>query len=188
METAIHFLYGQRPEINRDNVKEILEVAEFLMIEEMKRVFIKRMKYIEIDENNCWKMLFLASPYDFHIENVQDFILSHLQELLTMNEMLLVDENSVRYIISDPMLSYISREECFLFLVKWIGHHPSRKSCFADLFSSLDAKEINAEILRNVDLGCLRDSDRFLCNTLISCNSDALQDAIVTNLILCLQT
>ena len=179
VETAIHFLYGQSPEINIDNVIEILEVAEFLMIEEMKRVCIKRMKAIKIDNNNCWKMLFLASQYNFNLENVQDFIRSHLHELLTMDEMLLVDENTVRYIISDPMLSYVSREECFLFLVKWIGHHPSRKSSFADLFSCLDPKDINAEILRNVDLGCLRDSDRFLCNNLISCHSDVLQDAIV---------
>ena len=86
-----------------DNVKEILEVAEFLMIKKLKRLCITRMKYIQIDKNNCWKMLFVASQYDFNLENVSDFIISHLQELLTMDEMLLVDKISVRYIISNPM-------------------------------------------------------------------------------------
>ena len=149
------------------------------MIEKLKTMVISRLQCEIVDKNNCLKMLILASKYDYYLENVQDYILSHLLDLLDLNEMLLFDKDFVSLIISDPKLSYISREECFKFLVKWIGHHPSRRSDFANLFSSLDVKEISVEILGEVDLGCLSDDDKLLCRTLIRGCIHPLEEVIL---------
>lgn len=133
------------------------------MIEELKALCIKILKSVDVDIENCLSMLFLASRYDFYLEDVSDFILSHLPELLPKDEMMLLDKESVRFINSNPMLAYVSREECFSFLVRWVSHTPVRESDFAELFACLDTDEISVDVLSTVCLDCLSDKDKLLC-------------------------
>ena len=81
------------------------------MIEELKSLCINQLQSVRIDVNDCKKLLFLASRYDFYLQNLSDFILSHLLKRLETDEMLLLDKDSVRRIINDPLLSYVSRKE-----------------------------------------------------------------------------
>lgn len=163
VQTAIHFLYGQCPKITLDNLVDILEVSEFLMIEELKAMCIKRLKCVTINLENCIEILSVATRFEVYLENVSDFILSHLPDLLSNDEMLLLDKESVRFILTDQMLMYVSRKDCFRFLIKWISHCPGRKSDFAELFACLNKDDLEEDALETVNLNCLTESDRSLC-------------------------
>ena len=178
VEAAINFLYGQRPKINTDNAESILEAAEFLMIEELKTLCIKKLKSVQVDSNNCLKLLFLTSRYDFYLEKLSDFILSHLPDLLPNDEMLLLDKESVRNIITDPMLSYVSREDYFKYLIRWTGHFAERDSDFPELLACLESEDISSDVLNTVSLDCLSESNKLLCNSL-SNTTDQQRNVII---------
>ena len=164
MEAAIHFLYGQLPKITIDNAGDVFEIAEFLMIEELKASCIQKMKAVPVTLQNCLKLFLLMSTYDFYFQDVSDFILSHLTELFTMDEMLLLNKESIRYIITEPILSYVSREDCFRFLLKWTKLYSSRQSDFSELLSCLDS--VNMDILNTVDLSYLSERNKLLCTNI----------------------
>ena len=126
MEAAISFLYGQRPKITIANAGECLEMAEFLMIDELKSLCIEKMRSFPVNMETCFMLFLLVSTYEINIPRISDFILGHLPELFAMGEMLLLDKDSVMYIITEPMLSYVSRGDCFRFLLKWTKHCPRR--------------------------------------------------------------
>ena len=164
VQTAINFLYGKLPTITLDNVEDLLEVAEVLMIEELKAICISKLKTIRLNEDNCFKVLMMASRYDFDLENVSNFICANLPELLRKDEMLLLDKESVRFILTDPLLAYVSPDDFFRFLIKWVGYCERRRSDFVQLFSCLDKDALSANVLSTVDLNCLSETDKPLCD------------------------
>ena len=178
MEKAIHFLYGQLPRITVDNADGIFEVAEFLMIEELKAYCMGKIKAIEVNVENCLQLFLLSNRYEFCLQHVQEFISSHLTELLPRNEMLMLEKETVRYIISDSVLSYVSREDCFRFLLHWTSYHSSRQSDFAELFSCFDADDLSPDFLNTVGLDFLSQSDRLACSNVLR-NSNAFCDVLV---------
>ena len=185
VEAALNFLYGQRPKITIDNAADIFEMAEFFMIEELKAFCIGRVRSVPVNVESCSKFLLLMSTYDLDHTKASAFILAHLTELLGMDEMLLLDKDSVRYIISEPMLSYVSREDCFLFLLKWTKHCSLRQSDFPELLSCL--KEVSRDIRDFKDLNWLTESNRLLlsnkfsnlpCDVLVIFPPDNLQRSV----------
>ena len=178
VEAAINFLYGQRPKITEDNVESILEVAEFLMMEELKALCIKKLKSFQVDANNCLKLLLWTSRYDIYLEKLSNYILSHLQDLLLVDELLLLDKDSVRYVISDPLLAYISREDCLKYIIRWTSHSAERCSDFADLWASLDKQDISPDVLTTANLDNLSEDNRLLCYSL-SAPSNSNRNVII---------
>ena len=176
MEAALNFLYGQRPKITIDNAGDIFEMAEFFIIEELKALCIERMRSVPVNMESCLKLLVLMNTYDFNHTKASDFILAHLTELLVMDEMLLLDKDSVSYILSKPMLSYVSREDCFRFLLKWTKHFSLRQLDFPELFPSL--KEVSRDIIDAEDLTWLTESNKILCE-MCSYASNTSCDALV---------
>ena len=178
VEAAVNFLYGQRPKIAADNVESILEVVEFLMMDELKALCIKKLKSLQVDINNCLKLVLLTSRYDFYLEKLSNFILSHLQELLPYDEMLLLDRDSVYYILTDPLLSYVSREDSLKYLIRWTAHFAERNADFAELWACLETEDISPSVLTTVSLDCLSESNRLLCSSL-STISDIQRNVII---------
>lgn len=175
--TAIHFLYGKNPKISTDNAEGLLEVAEFLMIEALKAKCINFLKNVRVNADNCLKLLLLCSRYDLYLEGVSDFILSHIPDLFSKEELMLLDKESVHFIITDQMLSYVNPEDCFKFLVKWCGHNTNRRPHFAELLC-LDKDDVSADVLSTISLDCLNENDKKLCRTL-SPGSESLCDVLI---------
>ena len=169
VEAALNFLYGQRPKITIDNAGDVFEMAEFLMIDELKALCIERMRAVPVNLGSCLKLLLLMSTYDFYLQKTSDFILAHLTELLVMEEMLLVNKDAVQYIITEPVLSYVSRDDCFRFLLKWTKHCSRRHLDFPELLSCL--KDVSKDVLASVDLSCLTEDNILLCNNLSNVSS-----------------
>ena len=180
VESAINFLYGQCPKIDKDNVADILEVAEFLMIDELKALCIHWLRSMNVNIDNCLQVMIIASRYDFHIERAAEFIIVNLSELLLNDQMMFIDKQSVRFILTDPQLTYVSREECLKFLLKWISHCPSRQTEFADLVSCLDLDDIDLEVLGTVNLELINENDRLLLNKIAS-NTRRSYDVLIVS-------
>ena len=172
--SAIHFLYGEIPNVSIDNAADILEEAEFLMIEELKAYTIDEIKSMEVVAENCLKMVLISLRYNVKLEDAELFFKAHLPELLTKEEALLLDQEYVYSIFTDDTLSYVSRQNLFLFLVKWVAHCPARNEAFPELMSALKLDYINSEGLDDVDMNSLNDANQTLCRTLASktCNLD----------------
>ena len=171
---AIYFLYGEIPKVSIDNAVDILEEAEFLMIEELKAYTIDKIKSMEVVAENCLKMVLISLRYNVKLEDAELFFKAHLPELLSKEEALLLDQEYVYSIFTDETLSYVSRQDLFLFLVKWVAHCPARNEAFPEMMSALKLDYINSEGLDDVDMNSLNDENQTLCRTLASktCNLD----------------
>ena len=172
--SAIHFLYGEIPKVSIDNAADILEEAEFLMIEELKAYTIDEIESMEVVAENCLKMVLISLRYNVKLEEAELFFKAHLPELLSKEEALLLDQEYVYSIFTDETLSYVSRQDLFLFLVKWVAHCPARNEAFPEMMSALKLDYINSEGLDDVDMNSLNDENQTLCRTLASktCNLD----------------
>ena len=113
-------------------------------------------------------LLAIATRFDFEFESVINFSLAHLSELLLKEETLLIDKESVRSIFTDRTLSYVSREDCFTFLLKWTKLSPRRNTDFSELLSCLDIVYVRTEVLNDMDLSYLTTENKRLCDTLIN--------------------
>ena len=172
--SAIHFLYGEIPNVSIDNAVDILGEAEFLMIEELKAYTIDKIKSMEVVAENCLKMVLISLRYNVKLVDAELFFKAHLPELLSKEEALLLDQEYVYSIFTDDRLSYVSRQNLFLFLVKWVAHCPARNEAFPEMMSALKLDYINSEGLDDVDMNSLNDENQTLCRTLASktCNLD----------------
>ena len=172
--SAIQFLYGEIPKVSIDNAADILEEAEFLMIEELKAYTIDKIKSMEVVAESCLKMVLISLRYNVKLEDAELYFKAHLPKLLSKEEALLLDQEYVYSIFTDETLSYVSRQDLFLFLVKWVAHCPARNEAFLEMMSALKLDYINSKGLDDVDMNSLNDENQTLCRTLASktCNLD----------------
>ena len=178
--SAIYFLYGRRTKVSIGNAADILEEAEFLMIEELKAYTIRKIKSIEVEAENCFKLLFISSRYDVKLERVETFFKAHLQELLSKEEALYLDRDYIYSIFTDVTLSYVGRQDLFLFLVKWVAHCPARNEAFPELMNVLKLAYIRKESLDEIDMDSLNDENKTLCHTLAS-KTCFLENVLIIN-------
>ena len=164
--SAIHFLYGEKPNVSINNAADIIEEAEFLMIDELKAYTIDKIKSMEVVAQNCLKLLLVSLRYDVKLERAETYFKAHLPEQLSKEEALLLDKEYVYSIFTDDTLSYVSRQDLFLFLVKWVAHCPTRNRAFSELMSALKLIYIRLEGLNEVDMDSLDDENQSLCRAL----------------------
>ena len=152
VQSALHFLYGQRPLIDEGNAASILETAEFLMIDELKAYCILKMKSMQVTKENCLHLMSVASRFSFKLEAVSEFYRSCLPELLLMKDMLTIDIDSFCNTLTDMTLSYVGEKNYLIFLLKWINYSPERISDLDKILSCLNLDETTFE---EVKLVCL---------------------------------
>ena len=138
------------------------------MIEELKAYTIDKIKSMEVVAENCLKMVLISLRYNVKLEDAELFFKAHLPELLSKEEALLLDQEYVYSIFTDETLSYVSRQDLFLFLVKWVAHCPARNEAFPEMMSALKLDYINSDGLDDVDMNSLNDENQTLCRTLAS--------------------
>lgn len=149
IRSAIAFLYVGTVEISYDNVKDLLEVAEYFQIIDLKQACRDYLFSIEVTTDNCVQICLLCSLYDLDIYNkTHDFLRGHLPEVMKKSDILSLTHDSVLSFISDPTLSYIPQEEFFHFIAKWVEHEKeNRIGYFSELFCALDLLQISKTII-----------------------------------------
>ena len=125
-------------------------MADFLMIDELKEFCIDKLKSFEITIENCISLMLICCRFDISISKLERFYLSHLPELMMTDRMIEIDKDAVLVILTDHTLSYVSREEAFKFLLKWVEVNVERKAEFGELLVHFDKGDIRPEFLNTV--------------------------------------
>ncbi|WAR12602.1 KLHL7-like protein [Mya arenaria] len=96
VDEAIQFLYNVEPNLNKDNIGEFVDIAEFLMIPRLKAFCVKWLEQTEKSITLIAISLPLFTLYDLDVPSVSDYIKKHLIELMNGTELLNIDANSLQ--------------------------------------------------------------------------------------------
>ncbi|XP_060555556.1 uncharacterized protein LOC132716322 isoform X2 [Ruditapes philippinarum] len=159
LETTIMYLYGKKPKFNDENIENIVQMAEFLLIPNLKSACIAWLTTISITRENCMKFLQLSSIFDFELPSCTTYIEEHLPELLHLPEMVNLTEDSMLLLFSDKRLSCVPMDDRLLFLFRWLDANPGlRKAHIKELLKDIDLHSISNQCLQaclqNPDVAC----------------------------------
>lgn len=152
MKAAVTFLYTGTIQLSYGIVKDILEVADYLQIDDLKSACTSYLMAVNINVRNCVHICLLASLYDLDIySKVFDYIRGHLPEVMEQKDTLSLTADSVLEMLQDEALNYVSVSDFYKFIVKWVEHDKkNRESYFETLFCELDLKRIPQDFLENI--------------------------------------
>ncbi|WAR23710.1 KLH11-like protein [Mya arenaria] len=164
VRAAITFLYTGTITLQYCSIKEILEVADYLQIDDLKSECTNYLMNVEITINNCVNLCLMASLYDLDIYiRVYEYIRGHLPEVLEHSDTLSLTSESIIEMLKDPTLSYVSKKEFFEFVLRWIDHDKeNREQYFEAMFCEMDLKKMRREFLETVVESCelVKSSDK----------------------------
>ncbi|XP_061173027.1 kelch-like protein 3 [Saccostrea echinata] len=149
VRTAISFLYTGIAEISYETVKDILEVADYFQIADLKSCCQSYLESVTMTVENCVQMCLLCSLYNLEFYNkVFEFLRGHLPDIMQQEDALTLTSESVLSLLTDKTLSYVEQMQFFEFILKWVEFdQENREEFFPGLFCSLDLKKIPKTIL-----------------------------------------
>lgn len=149
VRAAISFLYNGILEVKYESVKELLEVADYFQIEDLKKACSDYLASVEVNLENCISLSLLASLYDLDIYGkVYDYVRGHLPEVMLQEETLSLTAESVIVLLNDRALNYVSADDYFKFIVKWVEtDRDVREKYFNEMFCALDLKKVSKDFL-----------------------------------------
>lgn len=151
VRAAITFLYTGTIQLNYGIVKDILEVADYLQIDDLKSACTSYLMAVDINIQNCVHLCLLASLYDLDIYNkVFDYIRGHLPEVMEQEDTLSLTADSVLEMLQDKSLNYVAVSDFYKFIVKWVEYDKkNRQAHFESLFCELDLKRVPQDFLES---------------------------------------
>ena len=149
------------------------------MIEELKAYTIDQIKSIKVVAENCLTLLSFSLRYDVKLGRAETFFKAHLPELLSKEEALHLDRDYIFSIFEDETLSYVGRQDLFLFSVKWVAHRPARNEAIPELMNVLKLDYIRKESLDDIDMDYLNDENKTLYHTLAT-KTCILENVLIT--------
>lgn len=149
VRSAISFLYTGVAEISYETVKDILEVADYFQIAELKSCCQNYLESVTMTVENCVQMCLLCSLYNLEFYNkVFEFLRGHLPDIMQQEDALTLTSESVMSLLTDVTLSYVEQKQFYEFIIKWVEFDlKNREVFFPDLFCSLDLKRIPRDVL-----------------------------------------
>ncbi|XP_052789374.1 uncharacterized protein LOC128223929 [Mya arenaria] len=148
IDMAIMFLYGKCPELTMENVSAVINLAEFLLIPNLKALCTNWIKEINVSEDNVEKLLHLTSLFDFEMPSLTEYIRQHLTDLLEGNQLLTITADTLVTVLTDETLSFLTSDTTFGFLMKWVELCPEkRKSKLSDILSCIELTKVNASLI-----------------------------------------
>lgn len=149
VRSALDFLYLGNLEISYESVPELLKVADYFQITELKKVCQDYLYSVNITTDNCVQICLLCSLYDLDLyTRAFDFLRGNLPEIMQKEDILSLTHDSVMSLLSDPSLCYVSQIDFFNFVVRWVQfEEKSRIVHFEELFCALNIHRIPVKIL-----------------------------------------
>jgi hypothetical protein len=150
VRAAISFLYTGAPKILQETVTDILEVADYFHLPELKSLCDDYCQQcVEVTVQNCVQMHLLCTMHSlkWH-KKVFEFLRGHLPEIMQQEGALTITSESVLSLLTDETLSYVEQKQFYEFIIKWVEFDlENREEFFPDLFCSLDLKRIPMDVL-----------------------------------------
>jgi len=147
---ALLFLYGKCPKLTNENIFDMFDLAEFLMIPNLKSFCCKWIHRVNINDDNVETLLHISSLFDFELTTLTRYTRRHLDVLFAGDRLLSLTPDSLEFLLTDQTLSYVSSDERLLFVLKWAQHSFEERSAFLEeifLVRLLDVTEITRSAL-----------------------------------------
>ncbi|XP_021339408.1 kelch-like protein 11 [Mizuhopecten yessoensis] len=140
VRSALEFLYLGNVKISYDNVQELLEVADYFQIMELKRACQDYLYSVNINTDNCVRICLMCSLYDLDLyTRAFDFLRGNLPEVMQKEDILSLTHDSVLSLVTDLSLCYVSQSDFFRFIVRWVQFEEEvRLTYFEELFCALN--------------------------------------------------
>ncbi|XP_060565737.1 uncharacterized protein LOC132724790 [Ruditapes philippinarum] len=144
VQMAVMFMYGKIPEFTIVNIGDLLELAEYLKIKELKDACIDWFDSVDYSDINCIYVIQLSKKFDFEIFACIEYIESHIPETFQHNDAADLPNDLVHRLFTDERFSYVQIDDKLNFLVKLANTYPneSTKDFVIKLFETLDLSEV----------------------------------------------
>jgi len=142
---ALLFLYGKCPKLTNENIFNMFDLAEFLMIPNLKSFCCKWIKNVDINNDNVETLLHISSLFGVELEALEKYTRRHLDVLFAGDRLLSLTPESLEFLLTDQTLSYVTADERLVFILKWTQHSLKERSAFLQkmiLVKMLDVTEI----------------------------------------------
>ena len=138
MRDVLEFIRSGSVEITTpENAKELIEVAEYLLLNRLKTFSEKYLVQETLTSSNCMSVYYFAEQYrcqELTIKTRQ-FILSNFAAVSESQDFLSLDNQQVEEWISSDDVAVSTEDVIFKAIVRWIQHCKSeRKGKFEELF------------------------------------------------------
>ena len=151
MRDVLRFIRSGSVEITTpENARELIEAAEYLLLDRLKTFSEKYLVQETLTSSNCMSIYYFAEQYrcqELTIKTRQ-FILSNFAAVSESQEFLSLDDQQVVEWISSDDVAVSTEDVIFKVIVRWIQHCKSeRKGKFEELFRYVRLSFISRDYL-----------------------------------------
>lgn len=144
------FLYGKCPSIDINNIEHLLDLADFLLIPNLKALCVQWFKTVNITEENIVKFLHLSSLYDFELPKCYEYVREHMNECLENEEFLTLTKASVETLFTDETLTYVPSDAKFTFFISYAKHiGKCRYEDFLSILQLIDLNDVSINLVED---------------------------------------
>ena len=151
MRDVLEFVRSGSVEITApENAKELIEVAEYLLLDRLKTFSEKYLVQETLTSSNCMSIYYFAEQYRCQelTMKTRQFILSNFAAVSESQDFLSLDNQQVEEWISSDDVAVSTEDVIFKAIVRWIQHSKSeRKGKFEELFRYVRLSFISRDYL-----------------------------------------
>lgn len=131
------------------NVSDILNYAEYFLLPSLKCLCVHFINTAKVSDDNFMTLLHLSSLYNFDVSSCYDYVKGNMDKCFENQDFLSVKKESLKYLLSDEKLSYVSADARFTFLLKWAKHRGIRYvPDMLEILSTVDLNDVTPRLVK----------------------------------------
>ena len=170
VKSLIDFMYCGKIDIDSDNVMDLITVADFLQMEDVKQFCFEFLE-ASLTIDNCIEIVKASTMYHnaSGVKTTYDFISENFDELAQTDAIKNLSKDALITLIDKIDLSKFQHSSVYKAIINWTQHDENRKVDFVQLFLKLDLQLLSWDFLEEVAQ-----------EPLVKCNLECVS-AIMTN-------
>ena len=148
----INFMYGELVQIDEGNVFQILAVADYLLISEMKTNCFHYLEQI-INVENCMNVLSASRMFMSTLSTdwIYEFICENFAAVIGQDKFKHLSVSDLTFLVEQLNKKETNCEVLYTAIVDWVASdREERKFDFASLFQLIDLSKLSREYLREI--------------------------------------
>ncbi|XP_060563334.1 uncharacterized protein LOC132722788 [Ruditapes philippinarum] len=170
IDQTLMFLYGEEPKLTLKNIESFVELAEFLMLKNLKSFCMKWLRGVSVEQltdDSCMSLLQLSTVYNITVPYLIKYIDAHLMSLIHNPQLISLDKPSVEYILFGKRLGYVPVDEKLKYFERWCQCHMDTISLqwVKEIVQKFNLHDVSKNILEDLvqrppfdGLDCLKDA------------------------------
>ena len=149
VKLLIDFMYSGKIDIDSDNVMDLIAVADFLQMEDVKQFCFEFLESI-MTIDNCFEVVKICTMYHnaSGLNTTYDFISKNFDELAQTDAIKTLSKDALMTFIGKIDFSKFHSSSVYKAIINWTQHEENRKADFAQLFLKLDLQQLSLQFLK----------------------------------------